>query len=113
MGTEAINAEKEQEWIRKYRAALDTPSRKTSKLKALGASFGKVTKILAFRIRSVLTKRANTPNPATSAQATKVILLPSSTMPDRAVEGTQSLVVKSIPPGNVFHLDKEIPNKAS
>jgi len=37
-----IDSEKEQEWIRKYRAALDAPSQKKSNLKALGATFFKV-----------------------------------------------------------------------
>jgi hypothetical protein len=113
MDTETIGStEKEQEWIRKYRAALDLPSRK-SRLKAVGATFGKLAKVLVLAIRSVLAKRASTPVPVVSAQATKMILVPISTMSDQSVQGSQSLVVKSVPPENIFRLDAEVPDKAS
>ena len=114
MDTETIGSiEKEQEWIRKYRAALDVPSRKGSKLKAVGATFGKVAKILNLALRSVLTKRASTPIPAASAQATKMILVPTSTTPDRRLQDRQSPVVKSVAPENIVHLDAAVPEKAS
>jgi hypothetical protein len=112
MDTETIGSiEKEQEWIRKYRAALDVPSRKGSKLKAVGATFGKVAKILNLALRSVLTKRASTPIPVASAQATKV-LVPTSTTPDRRLQDRQSPVVKSVAPENIVHLDAAVPEKA-
>jgi hypothetical protein len=113
MDTETVGStEKEQEWIRKYRAALDLPSRK-SRLKAVGATFGKVAKNLILGIRSVLPKRASTPVPVVSAQATKMILVPTSTMSDRGAQGRQSIVVKSGAPENILHLDAEVPGKAS
>jgi hypothetical protein len=96
MDTETIGStEKEQEWIRKYRAALDVGSRKGSNLKAVGATFGKVAKILILAIRSVLTKRAGTPIPS-AAQ----------------LQGRPSPVVKSVAPGNI-HRDADVPEKAS
>ncbi len=111
MDTETIGStEKEQEWIRKYRAALDVASRKGSNLKAVRATFGKVAKILILAIRSVLTKRASTPIPA-AAQATKMVV-PTSTTPDRRLQGRPSPVVKSVAPGNI-HLDADVPEKAS
>jgi hypothetical protein len=114
MDTETIGStEKEQEWIRKYRAALDLPSRKGSKLKAVGATFGKVAKILNLALRSVLTKRAGTPTPVASAQATKMVLVPTSTTPDRRLQGRHSPVVKSVAPENIVHLDAAVPEKAS
>jgi hypothetical protein len=113
MDTETIGStEQEQEWIRKYRAALDVASRKGSSLKAVGVTFGKVAKILILAIRSVLTKRASTPIPAGAAQATKMVPLPTSTTPDRRLQGGQSLVVKSVAPGNI-HRDAHVPEKAS
>jgi hypothetical protein len=114
MDTETIGSiDKEQEWIRKYRASLDVPSRKGSKLKAVGATFGKVAKILNLALRSVLTKRASTPIPVASAQATKMILVPTSTTPDRRLQDRQSPVVKSVAPENIVHLDAAVPEKAS
>jgi hypothetical protein len=111
MDTETIGStETEQEWIRKYRAALDVASRKGSNLKAVRASFGKVAKILILAIRSVLTKRASPPIPA-AAQATKMVV-PTSTTPDRRLQGRPSPVVKSVAPGNI-HLDADVPEKAS
>ena len=113
MDTETIGSiDKEQEWIRKYRASLDVPSRKGSKLKAVGATFGKVAKILNLALRSVLTKRASPPIPA-AAQATKMILVPTSTTPDRRLPDRQSPVVKSVAPENIVHLDAAVPEKAS
>jgi hypothetical protein len=113
MDTETIGStETEQEWIRKYRAALDVASRKGSNLKAVGATFGKVAKILTLAARSVLTKRASTPIPAVAAQAAKMVLLPTSTTPDRRLQGRQSPVVESVAPGNI-HLDADVPEKAS
>jgi|SRR5579863_466004 len=113
MDTETIgSSETEQEWIRKYRAALDLPSRK-SRLKAVGATFDRLAKILILGIRSALTKQAGTLVPVATAQATKMMLVPASTMPDQAVRGSQSLVVKSVPPENIFQLDAEVPEKAS
>ena len=114
MDTETIGSiDKEQEWIRKYRAALDVPSRKGSKLKAVGATFGKVAKILNLALRSVLTKRASTPIPAASAQASKMVLVPTSTTRDRRLQDRQSPVVKSVAPENIVHLDAALPEKAS
>jgi len=114
MDTETIGSiDKEQEWIRKYRAALDVPSRKGSKLKAVGATFGKVAKILNLALRSVLTKRASTPIPVASAQETKMVLVPTSTTPDRRLQGRQNPVVKSVAPENIVHLDAAVPEKAS
>jgi hypothetical protein len=114
MDTETIGSiEKEQEWIRKYRAALDVPSRKGSKLKAVGATFGKVARILILALRSALTKRASTQIPVASSQATKIVLVPTSTMPVRRLQDRQSPVVKSVGPENIVHLDAAIPEKAS
>jgi hypothetical protein len=97
MDTETIgSAEKEQEWIRKYRAALDVPSRKGSRLKAVRATFGKVARILIRAMRSLLMKRTSTPTAAASAQATKVLLVSSPTKPDRRPHGVQSPVVNSV-----------------
>jgi hypothetical protein len=108
-----IDSEKEQEWILKYRAALDAPSQKKSNLKALGATFVKVSKTLTVGIRSVLTKRASTPSPEVSTEATKLILVPTLTMPDQGVQGGQCLAVQSARPENIFRLDAEAPEKAS
>lgn len=114
MDTEMIGSiEKEQEWIRKYRAALDVPSRKGSKLKAVGATFGKVAKILVLALRSALPKRASTPILVLSAQATKMVLVPTSTTPDQSLQGRQSPIVKSVAPENIVHLDATVPEKAS
>jgi len=114
MDTETIGSiDKEQEWIRKYRAALDVPARKGSMLKAVGATFGKVAKILNLALRSVLTKRASTPIPVASAQETKMVLVPTSTTPDRRLQGRQNPVVKSVAPENIVHLDAAVPEKAS
>lgn len=100
MDSETIcSSQQEQEWIRKYRAALDVPSRKRSKLKAVAATFGNVAKILNLALRSVLTKRASTPIPVASAQATKIVLVPTSTTRDRRLQDRQSPVVKSAAPG--------------
>jgi hypothetical protein len=113
MDTETIGStEKEQEWIRKYRTAHDVASRKGSNLKAVGATFGKVAKILILAVRSVLTKRASTPIPAVAAPTAEMVLLPTSTTPDRRLQGRQSPVVKSVAPGNI-HLDADVPEKAS
>jgi hypothetical protein len=114
MDTETIGSiEKEQEWIRKYRAALDVPSRKGSKLKAVGATFGKVAKILNLALRTVLTKRASTPIPVASALANTMVLVPTSTTPDQRLHGRQSPAVKSVAPENIVHLDAAVPEKAS
>ncbi|HSY98036.1 MAG TPA: hypothetical protein VK788_00955 [Terriglobales bacterium] len=114
MDSETIcSSQQEQEWIRKYRAALDVPSRKRSKLKAVAATFGKVAKILNLALRSVLTKRASTPIPVASAQATKMVLVPTSTTRDRRLQDRQSPVVKSVAPENIVHLDAALPEKAS
>jgi hypothetical protein len=114
MDTETIgSSEQEQEWIRKYRAALDVPSRKGWSLKAVGATFGKVAKILILALRSALTKRASTPIPVASAPATKMVLVPTSTTPDQRLQDRQSPVVKSVAPENIVHLDAAIPEKAS
>ena len=108
MDSETIcSSQQEQEWIRKYRAALDVPSRKRSKLKAVAATFGKVAKILNLALRSVLTKRASTPIPVASAQASKMVLVPTSTTPDRRLQDRQSA------PENIVHLDAAVPEKAS
>ena len=108
MDTETIGStEKEQEWIRKYRAALDVASRKGSNLKAVGATFGKVAKILSLALHSVLTKRTGTPIPVASAHATKMVLVPTSTTPDRRLQDRQSA------PENIVHLDAAVPEKAS
>jgi hypothetical protein len=107
------STKKEQEWIRKYRAALDVPSRKGSRLKAVGATFGKVAKILILALRSALTKRASTPIPVASAQATKMVLVPTSTTPDRRLQNRQSPLVKSVAPEHIVHLDAAVPEKAS
>jgi hypothetical protein len=114
MDTETIGSiEKEQEWIRKYRAALDVPSRKGSKLKAVGGTFGKVAKFVILALRSVLTKRASTPIPVASAQTTKMALVSTSTTPDRRPQDRQSPIVKSVAPENIVHLDAAVPEKAS
>jgi hypothetical protein len=114
MDTETIGSiEQEQEWIRKYRAALDVPSRKGSNLKAAGAIFGKVKKILILALRSVLTKPAR-PIPVVSAHATKTVLIPTSTTPHQTLQGRQSPVVKSVVASeNILHLDAEMQEKAS
>jgi len=114
MDSETIgSSQQEQEWIRKYRAALDVPSRNGSKLKAVSATFGKVAKILILALRSVLTKRASTPIPVASAQATKMVLVPTSMTPDRRLQDRQSPIVKSVAPENIVHLDAAVPEKAS
>jgi hypothetical protein len=96
METERFGStEKEQDWIQKYRAALDVTSRTESRMKAVHSTFSKVAGIISFGMRSILKKRARTPpNAAVSKQPAKPGRVPTPTMPDQRVHSVQSSVVK-------------------
>jgi hypothetical protein len=85
MGPETIGStEEEQDWIQKYRTALEARSRTESRRKAVCATFSKVAGILSFGMRSILKKRASTsPNAVVSKQLTKAGLVPTPTILDR------------------------------
>ena len=72
METEKVGSiDQEQVWILKYRAALDLPSRRKSRIKALLATFSKVAGILNFCKQSILKKRASAPPPGVRKEPAK------------------------------------------
>jgi hypothetical protein len=84
MDAETISStNNEQDWIQKYRAALDMPSGSESRMKALRATFSKVAGILSSGIRSILKTQAIAPpvSPAPK-QPTKAGLVQTPTMAD-------------------------------
>jgi hypothetical protein len=88
------STEREQDWIQKYRAALDLPSGTESLVKAVCAPFRRVAGILRFGMHSILKKRAGTPQSAgVSKQPAEEGLVQTPTMPDRKPQSAQSNVV--------------------
>jgi hypothetical protein len=88
---------KEEDWIRKYRAALEMQSPKQSLVKAVVATFSEVAEILRFGMRSMLTIRTRiSPNPAASKPPTKVESVRALTMPDRRLRRVESTVTKQL-----------------
>jgi hypothetical protein len=96
MDTDTVStAEKDQEWIQKYRAALDLPSGTESRMKSVYATFRKVAGILSVGMRSILKRRAIVPsNAAVSKQPTKAEVVQTPTMPDRRLRGVHRTVAK-------------------
>jgi hypothetical protein len=108
------STEKEQDWIQKYRAALDVESGKESLIKAVSATFTKIVGILSFGMRFILRKRAGAPPNATgSKQSTKAALAQTPTMPDRRRNRVQRTVVKQSDAGKHPSLQRRSEKKVS
>ena len=97
MDTERVGStEKEQDWIQKYRAALDVTSATESRMKSMCATFGKVAGILSYAMRSILKKRAGTPPSARASKPpNKAGLVQAPTFPDRKLHSVQTVVKQS------------------
>jgi hypothetical protein len=99
MAKERIDAtQKEQDWIEKYRAALDARLNRKSRMKSMCATFGKVAGILSSAMRSILAKRPVTsPNEAGSKQPTTAGLVPTPIVPDQRLSAQMPVVEQGAP----------------
>ena len=96
MDTETISStSNEQDWIQKYRAALDMPSGSESRMKALRATFSKVAAILSSGIRSILKTQAIAPPVSpVPKQPTEAGLVQTPMIPDLKPRGVHRTAVK-------------------
>jgi|HubBroStandDraft_4_1064222.scaffolds.fasta_scaffold944958_2 hypothetical protein len=96
METEKVGSiDQEQVWILKYRAALDLPSRRKSRIKALLATFSKVAGILNFCKQSILKKRASAPPPGVRKEPAKTEPAKTEPAPSPVVADRRSHRIKS------------------
>jgi hypothetical protein len=112
METENVGSfEHEQEWIQKYRAALDVASGTESRMKAVHAVFKKVARIISLGMRSILEKRATPAKAAVCKQSAKVEIVPTTMLARK--RKVQSAVVKQRPARSQPSLQRRSRGKAS
>jgi hypothetical protein len=114
METEKVGSiDQEQVWIRKYRAALDLPSRRKSRMKALLATLNRVAEVVSFCMQSILKKRASVPPTAVRKEPAKAELTPSPAVRNRRPHRIKSPVVQQRPAGKQSSLQSRSRRKVS